>query len=269
MTPWPNYPAPGKTGIAHQLTIARHWPGLPEPGRWAKMKKRLLIVLTFTVVLAVISFAAVPHLLPSLLSFYRADISFAVPTKEKRMYITIDDTPSKNTSEILRVLQKHSVPATFFVIADCAKSPEQLHEIVAAKHSLGNHLRTFEPCSKLSLSQFRADFDACSMLLERFEKPRFFRPPCGLGTKEQIAYVRSRGYQAVAGTVFPLDHCISDSRWLVRITRWLSVKGGIVILHDGETHGQTTAAVLDVLLPQLRAAGYEFGRLEEEPNKAD
>ena len=67
-------------------------------------------------------------------------------------------------------------------------------------------------------------------------------------------------------TVFPLDHWISDSRWLVRIARWLSVKGGIVILHDGETHGQTTAAVLDALLPQLRAAGYEFGRLEEAPN---
>src|ERR1039458_6395156 len=235
----------------------------------ARMNKRLLIGLAFTVVLAIISFVAVPHLLPSLLSFYRADISFAVPTKEKRLYITIDDAPSKSTSEILRVLKKHSVPATFFVIADCAKSPEQLQEIVAAKHSLGNHLRTFEPCSKLSLSQFRADFGTCSTLLERFEKPRFFRPPCDLGTKEQIAYVRSRGYQAVAGAGFSLPYFILESRWLVRITRWLSVKGGIVILHDGETRGRTTAAVLDVLLPQLRAAGYEFGRLEEEPNKPD
>ena len=192
-------------------------------------------------------------------------IRFVVPTKEKKIFITIDDAPSESTREILRVLKKHNVPATFFVIADCVKSPSQLDEIVAAKHSLGNHLRTFKACSKLSLPEFRADLEACSVLLERFEKPRYFRPPCGLGTKEQIAYARSRGYRAVAGTVFPLDHCISDSRWLVRLARWLSVKGGILILHDGQTHGRTTAAVLEVLLPQLKAAGYEFGRLEEAP----
>ena len=146
----------GKVGLPSRVWVSADFVFAqtePEEHCWPKMKKRLLIGLAFTVVLAIISFATVPHLLPSVLSFYRADISFAVPTKDKRMYITIDDSPSKSTSEILRVLKKHSVPATFFVIADCAKSPEQLHEIVAAKHSLGNHLRTFEPCSKLSLSQ--------------------------------------------------------------------------------------------------------------------
>jgi uncharacterized protein YceK len=31
----PNHPASGKAGIARRLTIDHHWPGLPEPGRWA------------------------------------------------------------------------------------------------------------------------------------------------------------------------------------------------------------------------------------------
>ena len=255
----------GKGPGASCFHAGRRWPAGPRHGRGAKLKKCLLVGLALLVISVLISFAAVPRLLPWMLSLYRADIRFAVPTKEKKIFITIDDAPSESTREILRVLKKHNAPATFFIIADCVKSPTQLDEIVAAKHSLGNHLRTFKACSKLSLPEFRADLDACSLLLERFGKPRSFRPPCGLGTKEQIAYAQSRGYRAVAGTVFPLDHCISDSRWLVRLARWLSVKGSIVILHDGQSHGRTTAAVLEVLLPQLKAAGYEFGRLEEAP----
>jgi hypothetical protein len=31
----PNHPAAGKAGIARQLAIGRHCPGLPEPGRSA------------------------------------------------------------------------------------------------------------------------------------------------------------------------------------------------------------------------------------------
>ena len=29
----PNKPAAGNAGIASQLTIGHHWPGVPEPGR--------------------------------------------------------------------------------------------------------------------------------------------------------------------------------------------------------------------------------------------
>jgi len=29
-----NKPAAGNAGIASQLTIGHHWPGVPEPGRW-------------------------------------------------------------------------------------------------------------------------------------------------------------------------------------------------------------------------------------------
>lgn len=227
------------------------------------MKRRVLIILG---ALGVVGFAvvlALPHVLPSALSFYRGDIRFAVATGEKKIFVTIDDAPSKSTAEILRVLKKHDVPATFFVIADRVTAPGQLEEIVAAGQSLGNHLKTTRACSKLSLAEFKSDFDACSVLMERAGKPKFFRPASDFGTKEQIAYAKSKGYQTVLGTVFPMDHLISDSGWLVRISRWLAVRGGILILHDGAVRGRTTSEVLDRLLPELKAAGYDFGRLDE------
>jgi len=32
----PNNPAAGNAGIAPRLRIGHHWPGVPEPERWAK-----------------------------------------------------------------------------------------------------------------------------------------------------------------------------------------------------------------------------------------
>ena len=232
------------------------------------MKKRLLVGLAAAAIVVLVALVAVPHVLPWALSHYRPDIRFRVTTAEKRIFITIDDAPSKNTSEILRVLNAHGVPATFFVIANRVSSPGQLEEIVAARQSLGNHLRTTKACSRLSLAEFRADFDACAALVERPGRPRLFRPASDFGTREQIAYARSKGYEAVMGTVFPLDTRISDPDWLVRISGWLAVPGGIVILHDGDVRGQTTARVLDRLLPKLKAEGFVFGRLEEALNES-
>jgi hypothetical protein len=36
----PNHPAAGKAGIARLLAIEQHWPGLPEPGRYASASAR-------------------------------------------------------------------------------------------------------------------------------------------------------------------------------------------------------------------------------------
>jgi peptidoglycan/xylan/chitin deacetylase (PgdA/CDA1 family) len=227
------------------------------------MKKRLISVLGIVGVLAAAVSLVVPRVLPSALSFYRPDILLAVPTKDKKVFITIDDAPSKNTGEILSVLTKHGVPASFFIISDRVSTPTQLEEIIQARHSLGNHLQTTKACSKLSQSEFETSFDHCAGLLQASTKPRFFRPASDFGTRQQIAYARAKGYEAVMGTIFPMDHWISDPDWLVHLSSWLTVRGGILILHDGATGGQTSAVVLDRLIPKLKSAGFTFGRLEE------
>lgn len=227
-----------------------------------EMKRRTILLLSFAAILVGAVFVVIPHLLPWALSFHRPDIRFTGAKDQKVLFITIDDAPSKNTTEILRVLRKYDVPATFFVIADRVKSPSQLEEIVAAKHSLGNHLKTTKACSKLSLQEFQADLDACSELLKRAGEPKLFRPASDFGTKAQIAYAKTRGYEAVMGTVFPLDHWISDPAWIQCLVRWLTIPGGIVILHDGDVRGHTTAQVLDRVLPALKGDGYVFRRLE-------
>lgn len=226
------------------------------------MRKRIVLLGCFALVVLLV-LMAVPYVAPWALTHWRSDICFRGPADTKRVFVTIDDAPSQNTTQILRILKKHDVPATFFVTSDRVHSLAQLQEIVSAGHSLGNHLRTTKPCSALSQAEFQRDFDACTEKLSRVQPARFFRPPSDLGTRDQIAYVRRKNITPVMGTLFPLDHWISHPSLLTLLGRWLSVRGGIVILHDGDTRGLTTAAVLDRLIPRLKAAGYSFGRLEE------
>jgi chitin deacetylase len=231
------------------------------------MKKRVVIVTGCFAIMTLAAIVAIPRVLPKALSLYRTDITFAVATEKKEVFITIDDAPSVSTAEILAVLKKHEVPATFFIISNHVAADSQLEDIVRARHSLGNHLQSTKACSKLLPSEFRSSLDACSATLARFGGGHFFRPSSDFGTREQIAYARSKGYEPLMGTVFPMDHWITDSCSIVGIARWLSTPGGIVILHDGAVRGRTTAAVLDRLIPELKAAGYSFGRLKT-PNQS-
>jgi peptidoglycan-N-acetylglucosamine deacetylase len=227
-----------------------------------KLKKWVIRGTLLGIASASIYLSLLPLLLPHQLSWWRPDICFRGDADRKRLYLTIDDGPSDSTPAILAVLKKHNVPATFFIIGDRVHSDAQLRSIVEAGHSLGHHMRTWEPCTGMSSDRFSADFDYTDRLLRRFSTPLYFRPPSASCTTQQIAYGRSKGYRPILGTVFPFDHSIQRPSILRLLIRWLATPGGIVIIHDGDVRGRTTAQVLDEVLPALKRAGYEFDTLD-------
>lgn len=59
---------------------------------------------------------------------------------KKRVYLTFDDGPSDNTEEILDILKKYDVKATFFVVGNTSEhGQELLKRIVEEGHSIGIH----------------------------------------------------------------------------------------------------------------------------------
>lgn len=225
------------------------------------MRRRVLNVLWVLLAIGLLVVVVLPRALPRVLSWAHPDIVFRGPTDAKRLYVTIDDAPSNATAEILAVLKKHNVPATFFVIGNRVKSAVQLVAIRESGHAIGHHMRTTERCSVIPLRRFEAEFDYTDQLIRGTSTPTYFRPPSDFGTAEQLAYVKSKGYQPVLGTVFPLDHWIQQPVILETMIEWLAVPGGVLIMHDGDGRGATTARVLDRVLPSLKHAGYQFAPL--------
>lgn len=85
--------------------------------------------------------------------------------RPKEMYLTFDDGPSKkNTEEILDILKKKDIKATFFVIGEnVEKYPEIARRIVEEGHALGIH------CYRHDYKEIYKDVDA---YVEDFEKAK-------------------------------------------------------------------------------------------------
>ena len=63
-----------------------------------------------------------------------------VKSSGKKVYLTFDDGPSNNTEEILDILNKYDVKATFFVVGNTSEhGQEVLRRIVSEGHSVGLH----------------------------------------------------------------------------------------------------------------------------------
>ena len=228
-----------------------------------KRRKVLLWLGGGLLALAVTCYAAIPRLLPWVLERIRPDIVFRGDSRGKVLYLTIDDAPTLATGEILRVLEKHRVPAAFFVISGRIRSIDDLRKISQAGHLLGNHLRTTHACANLSWEEFQADFGDADRAIGQFQHGHFFRPSSGLCTKRQSAYASNRGYTTILGTMFPFDTLVRNQAVLRFLLEWLAVPGGILIMHDGNPRAATTAAVLDQVIPDLRRRGFEFRSLDE------
>jgi peptidoglycan/xylan/chitin deacetylase (PgdA/CDA1 family) len=233
------------------------------------MKKRLrhLLIVLVSIALGLLLF---PFVAPRVAGVFRSDIVFRIPSEEKTIYLTIDDSPTEGTPAILDVLKRHEVKATFFIISGRVRSPDQIDAIVAAGHLIGHHMVSTRAGWKLSYEEFVHDFDQCAELLQTHGEVSFFRPPSGYATREEVRYVRSKGMQAILGSAYPLDTSIEHVGSLVRLASWLSINGGIIILHDGKDRGARTAEVLDRLIPILKSRGYRFGELKttKPPNQA-
>lgn len=222
------------------------------------MKVARPLILALGVVVA--GLAGVRHLLPLLLGSLNPGITYRIEGGDRTLYLTLDDGPSEATDQILAVLRKHDVRATFFVMTDQIRN-DTMHRLFADGHQIAHHMRTSAGLQRMTGEQFQSEFLAAEQALAPYGPARLFRPPNGSISTTQAEFVRARGYRIVVGTVFPLDHWLERKAAILALTKLLLIDGGIVILHDTGERGPRTAAVLDELLPLLKQKGYRFALL--------
>ena len=101
----------------------------------------------------------------------------------RKVYLTFDDGPSPNTSEILDILAEYDVKATFFTVGKEAEAYGELYKrILHEGHTLGMH--SYSHVYKeiyASRESFEEDFEKISSYIEEITgyKPVFYRFPGG------------------------------------------------------------------------------------------
>ncbi len=193
--------------------------------------------------------------------------------------LTFDDGPSiRYTPQILDILAKDSIKATFFVIGkNVQKRPEILKRIVSQGHQIGNHTwshPTLLPFAshkeiKLQLLKTESIVDSLTSI-----KTHVFRPPHGWESRRMVKCIVHLGYTIVNWTIDPNDWKHPSPRI---ITKRISSKMHaceIVLLHDGlnmhqDPMQENTIVALPFIIAAFKDKGYRFVTIDELLAQAD
>lgn len=170
--------------------------------------------------------------------------------KVSHIYITFDDGPVSNTNEILEILDRYKVKASFFVKGESAKINEEIiKKIWKRGHCIGNHSfyhKSWFPI--LPVKKIREELERTQTVLSQMtgSAPQFFRPPFGVTNPLIAGALKSTKLKTIGWTIRSLDTVIKDHNKVIsRIIRQLK-PGCIVLLHDTTPEiGRILEAVLE------------------------
>lgn len=197
--------------------------------------------------------------------------------KDNTVYLTFDDGPSNNTKDILNILDKYNIKATFFVVGnESDKGKQYLKEIVKRGHSIGIHSYSHD-YNKIyaSVDNYLDDFYLTYNYVYKNTgvKPTIFRFPGGsINTynqtiyKQIVAEMLRRGFVYYDWNVSAEDASTSASWSSIynNVTKAMNGKSrAVVLLHTGPT-SQPTVTVLEDLIKKLKTQGYKFDKLENK-----
>ena len=172
---------------------------------------------------------------------------------------TFDDGPGPYTTQLVALLKRYGVRATFFNIGEKAARKPRLVKLEASIGAIGDHSYTHPNLIKLSPAEIRAELARTKRVLRRITKRRvsLFRPPFGDDDPGILRIARSLGMLEVMWNQDSGDASQPSTPPPEEIYQNLVDRvraGGIVLLHEDE---QVPAALnaLKLYLPEFAKTG--------------
>lgn len=197
---------------------------------------------------------------------------------EHAVYLTFDDGPSACTPQVLEILARYDIKATFFVVGKTdAQSQQWMRDIVEAGHSIGVHSFSHE-YTKIyaSVEAYLEDFEKMYQLVldATGVAPQIFRFPGGsinaynaATYQEIIAEMVRRGFVYFDWNVSSGDaasgHTPAANLTLNALSKIDSLRRAIVLMHDSSAKA-TTIAALPAIIEGYQNAGFHFASLSPE-----
>jgi peptidoglycan/xylan/chitin deacetylase (PgdA/CDA1 family) len=157
-------------------------------------------------------------------------------TGRKLVALTFDDGPTEPTTrQVLDLLDKYSMPATFFVTgANAVLRPDIIKEIIARGHMIGNHSFHHDPFLMLRSSRtiYQEISSTQETLLKIGVKTTAFRPPVGIVNPKLTPLLEKAGMYCVTFSCRAAD---AGNRRVKNISGKILRKiksDDIILLHD-------------------------------------
>jgi len=195
--------------------------------------------------------------------------------RPKLVALTFDDGPDpKYTPEILSVLERYHVPATFFIIGENGVAGRSLlQRMVADGDEIGNHSYTHPNMAEDSPTGIQLELNATQRLIEAYtgRSTRLFRAPyfgdAEPTTADELGpalIAQNLGYTVVGLHADPGD-------WMKRSADEIAARSvdaiehataersaNVLLLHDGGGNREQTVLALPRIIERLEADGYRL-----------
>lgn len=187
---------------------------------------------------------------------------FSVKKEDKVLSVTFDMNWGEDyTSDILKILDKHEVKATFFVMGKWAIYPKEnmevLKNIYLKGHEIGNHSYLHPMFSKISKDRMEKEINDTNKVIKEIigEDIKLFRFPSGDFNSLGVEVVENMGMYPIQWNVDSIDwKNIGEDYEFKRVKD--NIKPGSIILYHNT--GRHTAKNLDKLLIYLKSEGYSI-----------
>jgi peptidoglycan/xylan/chitin deacetylase (PgdA/CDA1 family) len=187
------------------------------------------------------------------------------PANRASVALTFDDGPSEFTPELLNVLERFGVSATFFQCGmHVRRLPAIARAVISGGHEIGNHTDTHPRLYLQRAAFIRQELDHAqeSILEATGVVPTLFRAPYGvrwLGLREAQAQL---GLLGVMWTTLGRDWTLPPEAIARRLLSGAR-NGAIFCLHDGREAQQrpdirATIEAVREFLPRLLDRGFRF-----------
>ncbi|MEU5726971.1 glycosyltransferase [Micromonospora sp. NPDC047738] len=197
----------------------------------------------------------------------------------RTLALTFDDGPDPRwTPEVLRVLARHQVKATFFVLGtQVVRHPELAREMVAAGHELGVHTFTHANLADLPAWRRQLEYEQTQMAIASATGVRtsLLRFPYSSradaytdGDWPLLRQAGELGYLTVVNDVDSLDWAKPGIETMIANATPSGYAGAIALWHDAGGDRSGTVAALDRYIPLMKARGYRFTTVTEGLNLA-
>lgn len=199
------------------------------------------------------------------------------------IYLTFDDGPSDRTLDILEILDRYDIKATFFFSGgNGEKEQDIMRQVAEAGHAVGVHSISHD-YEKVyaNVESYLDDFYETYMSIYNATgiKPQIFRFPGGsINNYNRFTYMQIIAEMTRRGFVY-YDWNVSGED-AVHGANWTSIYNNIisgiqsntadraiVLLHDSESK-EATVLVLEDVIDRLLDDGYKFDKLDNSVNPA-
>jgi len=194
---------------------------------------------------------------------------FRVKTQEKVIALTFDDGPNEPyTSEILDILKKYNIKATFFEVGkNIEKYPKTTERIFKEGHVIGNHTYSHSIKKPLFHPSLEDEISKTQEIVYKItgKSPILFRPPWLFREPFMKKSLKKYNLIMITGS-FASDFEVLQPKYNYKRIANDAIKkakpGAILIFHDGYNaeggYREDTVKALPIVIEKLKKEGYNF-----------